>query len=1501
MTAYGNGYRIKPGLPSSMKGRMSFAVVAVIILVMACYTGIYLSSINRRNADIIKSGADLKKLELAGNALGAELESGALGIASACVYKATQLESNASLIDGYFSKEMSRYLKAHFPFNSDDIKIDVTGYSIGIYPRHQKTMDVVESGRGPKSSGISKTCSEKTHPNTIVSGEYLETSVISGYSLSGYFNATLTSITSAAIYNTTIAVERVLATDYPFIKDKMETLKAGASGPSKDIGRLIKYILTTIAQFRVLQGYGSGKIDGLSAKWPDHKTSEIIKPSDVELAVNIAVILMVVKLYRTYDIGALRSFDKNHQLSGGNAAASPIEKIISRWVTNGTVDAADIVALYLGYDKEKLAIDQIIAQGLNVMADQFILKYMDYLGVTEFADGVFRGAQSFAQRIDDGLRTVHDYFNSLLYGDVDKDYHDWLHNSLEKSSPDGLDIENGDFLTNVCRIDIQTDCGQIAILKNQHHKHNLDDDSDLEDVYWEMKFFYKVKINADDYEIVFEKNNAFRDFSKESVIGALWEEYKNIYKDRNKDIYDSISSCIKSIIKHISTCVVAEVFKNDGKYQNIGEINPNDENNLIHDLMKKTDNAVEQIQKYYSGDDGKQKIKELIGKISNIERTSELASLRDFIIKNIDTIAGKDERIEKALEKLKTYIMDNDKYEFKETARQVTKECSAGDHDKNVVQPSFSELVALAEKDINWNVRLTPFVEHAYIESCKIDFNKMNKSLDSAMNAETDDKIIGFFISPVTDLIDGLGLIPMACSFIKRVTSEILSGYEITNTLILETVRMGSAFEFGDGNRTEADTFGHIGEFYKVDQKPDYLSASTLSRDIGGLQVVMNNPTGTHYTNLTDVNYRPFETTWHISIKGKVNLKISSSNLHFMVNGVYKPTTCSDNITIDVNVPITVYSGWGLDGIDYTPSATLYQDIMNFLNSIWNQISGFIGELIDGIMKVINFFADIINTLIRFAAEIVKFISDIVQFIVGVMQSALSSILSAIIDILIGFAPNNSRMELAICGFTLGVSKQIPDRCHLPKSIKDALAVSFGYSSGWCDFSFDVIFLKFDGKADVILDTVLTIGNTQINMLIDPLMLVLPRIVDVRGTSANGWRLDFFMPDVSEEYIQDNFAVSCGVVDIGLEVKFRNPSPPSDRVYINEFDSNPRSGNPWFEIYNPNKILIRDWSVSLVSSGEEIKLSTLTPRTDAGGAYIVYELEGRVMESGIEYNPRDITKLRVGDGIVLRKPDGSIADSTPIMRDSAKNSSSWQRRYDCSNAWVFREHTPCTTNGRIDTKIKETFKAIVNNCMQTAVSEWLGDISDPEGIPRLVKRFIRGVVDNITSEIENVVMSATFYIDVKPSGAVGFRLGFMIDEGKNVAAVLRWIAAVIETYLSNLGNPGQSGGLPSLPRTCMEKMYIVFLVFFDVGVPKYLKKDDGAGTGAGSPRMAAGVFLNVPTLGRIIGMNLGKMHIFFGVCYFGVESSSVSKLLGKTAQNGWKVDIWILKAEIYQI
>ncbi len=370
------------GIRSSSAGSTVFAYVSVLILVSASFSLVYLSKLN-----IEESQRQLQRPRMEGMVktlyeTHQELESIVFFKGLRAVEIATKDYRNKSRINEVFSRDIQDYFEREFPKETEGGLVRVENHSLEVVLLCMSTRDFMPSvnktlisypGVAAPSAGI----------DLNFTYDYNETSVYPYYAVVGYVNYTIEN--GGASIDRVFSCNRYMKSLYAFLESRFSRFQGDMHGTSSEIARIIRYILTNLAQYRVMQGMGFGQ----------NNYTEILTARDVELATNLALILEEARFLRAVDPAMLSSFQENsyqdfdqprellYSQPNGNVPAGErtIEKLLNRYATTGCIDPADIFALYTCLDAEPLNISAVVAQPIYVLMDQMVLKYLDYLSI----------------------------------------------------------------------------------------------------------------------------------------------------------------------------------------------------------------------------------------------------------------------------------------------------------------------------------------------------------------------------------------------------------------------------------------------------------------------------------------------------------------------------------------------------------------------------------------------------------------------------------------------------------------------------------------------------------------------------------------------------------------------------------------------------------------------------------------------------------------------------------------------------------------------------------------------------------------------------------------------------------------------------------------------------------------------------------------------------------------------------------------------------------------
>ena len=412
-------------------------------------------------------------------------------------------------------------------------------------------------------------------------------------------------------------------------------------------------------------------------------------------------------------------------------------------------------------------------------------------------------------------------------------------------------------------------------------------------------------------------------------------------------------------------------------------------------------------------------------------------------------------------------------------------------------------------------------VQTAYDEVKKEELERFEDGIDS-ITRETEKGILGIIVDTVADLGHASGLIPAACAMVSTVAMELMNSTKTRNINYFLPLSMGVPFSFwsGDVEKGKAQKNGAIhNESIEVDIKPNYLKYE--EDGTGDIMITKSEPWGVHYTSLAEFHTRPFETTWNISVEGEFTLITKSEQKNLEFDGQHLAVGKNDTIEIDLSVPITVYSGWNLEGIDYECSDTLLGDIIKFLSFIWEGIKEVVGWLIDGLMKALTVLVNIIHAIVNFASKIIKVIVDIFTWVIEKIQKFIQDCVDILAKVIMGVSYIlGDQFNCTVFGIVLNVTTKFDNGDIPAEGWKWKTRISARVSTDSFGFGFDLNVVQKNGTDDydILITSGLKIGGFILEVAVDPLMAVWPRFIEGHGIYLNetgkGWGIDFTSPEI---------------------------------------------------------------------------------------------------------------------------------------------------------------------------------------------------------------------------------------------------------------------------------------------------------------------------------------------------------------------------------------------------
>ena len=295
----------------SRRGNMPFAMIAVTLLILAGMYGIVVSGIERTQDNMRNMQDEMNSVGDAVNAAKGTMERGIGDI----ILSMGRDASTGSLEERYgtFDSRLEEWISFQFPMRASGAVITVTEHDIelGVGTLRVASDDVYGM------DGVRPSC----------------------FRADGNVIMTITTSSGSTVKEVSITADGMSA--LPLLLESASLFEASITGPWSLVTELMSYQLTSLAQYRVMQGYGS------ASEYGEKGTNAIITKEDVDLAYRIALSVAETTYLRTGDL-----------------------------VNHDSVDVAELIAFRDGFIEMDLG--AVLAQTLAGIADDLVISWLDY-------------------------------------------------------------------------------------------------------------------------------------------------------------------------------------------------------------------------------------------------------------------------------------------------------------------------------------------------------------------------------------------------------------------------------------------------------------------------------------------------------------------------------------------------------------------------------------------------------------------------------------------------------------------------------------------------------------------------------------------------------------------------------------------------------------------------------------------------------------------------------------------------------------------------------------------------------------------------------------------------------------------------------------------------------------------------------------------------------------------------------------------------------------------
>ncbi len=1379
---------------------------------------------------------------------------------------------NESLISEEYSRMVEAYILDSFPRDRSAFRIDVHNWSGSLFFAEKRTLDLLSADDGKSAEvtidGQSMEYEALPAPSDDSIGEQ---TVNPYYIVIGNFSVSVQA--DDCVLARDECFEKPLLSALPFLESKLRAFEMASSGEYSDIGKMVMYMLTTLSQYRVLDGFGV-------PLYSNGSTSDmILTEEDVYRAVTVALLLEQARLFR--------SIDGSFAAEVVDACGGSMLGLLALMSCSGcSLDPAELFLWFLGLRELQLDPTIVMAQAIAGIADMLVVKYMDYLGFL----GLFEVADEVLESISDSVDSVMEF----LTGEDDSAdaVCSWMERSLEIIG----------YSPRLYTETFSSDCDFFVPVPE--------------------RVYYVEDVSGNLYPVWVGGILADADVPEYNLLESdMWREFYPVFKECQGEVKDILYDCVQRLAFDLASASSMDLSS--------CSVDPKDGMDVFS------------LMAAHAGDVTVCTDPEAVMIAAS---TLPLYSTQfkivdrfiDFIGDHESSIFPEDLRTE-MYSNIASVVLDSARYAY------------IPDLGVSVRQ----QLEEIVEHDVmyddEWGVSASASWDYDSICSLYIECfeSAFNRSIEQA-----DDEFVGPLVDSFASMLAyGAGGFPGIADLLEMqiecMANATLAQSRISSYKRSVYVDMATPFEFWDGEREAADEISSIlneslslvvqGGLPPLTQVPydpsiGYSSIEQLF-PTDDILVQVKRPwdydrteqdyPNTHMTSLSNASATPYSTQWLVSAKGLVEVELSSESCS-LLSLICGEESSRVQILVDICVPVVVQSSWPLDGVDYNPTNTALTDAINaarkFYEILWSKVEPLVGWIKDGMERLFTFFQDAFETLAGYATRVLALVAKAAQSMVELLQeyiqkfadSALAKAVKLFIDLV-----GTVELRITMYGFTIIVRTNLPDLLYKKSQDLVRIIVCTDRFGPGISFGFRIARLS-DGRFDVVVNGTLSLKHATVEVVIDPLMIILRRFVEVH-CKAETWALDLVIPEAEPYEIAEVSTSSLpGVglllsnipipvlgmsasIEAGLRLKYSPPFPTD--VVVNEFEANPQgddSGREWVELYNPlaEPRCVDGWAIE-TSHGMSTELS-ISGTIPANGL-TVYTFPATSIDNGYSGDP-----FNDGDSIILRDSAGKIVDVTPTLSDSANDARTHQRTWDGGPRWQLRDGTKGDSNGASvllstsDFIAKALFKAFKDAFDETKLSEVSASL---DFITLLGKRILNHFIENLLSIVKEVIHEVIIYIEVtlndaSGSAGFGFRTSFVVT-GDAIVDVLRWLIHTFATFVVNLGRASNPIAYPQFPSSFFSGLYIRFEMLFEIGTPKMLNVLGVASALENKLTMVVSIAPNIPALGKLVGKSWGNWAVEFGVYLEGVPREYVSGFLVKDTGN--LVDLWLVKGRAYGV
>jgi len=1379
-----------PKRPRDRRGAMPFALVAVLVLVLSSLAVVVMFSYEDESRLHNLTQASLEEMRDLGGAEAEEIRKLAYSAGIEAIRAQRDLDEDG--LKALFIQAFNASLEERYPNHSGRYSLVVISSNVSISFLKAALYDAYVS----------------------YNGEAPETSATSGpayFAVSGLVMLNISSDRGFIKWGCDMGQE--IYVPLPLLLDRLERLQASAA-PYGDLQSMVSYMLSALAQDRVLAGYGMTASKGLKS------TEAILTQQDVLNAVNTAVVLEQLRILRASGDG----LDAQGAIS--SAIAASLED----------VDPADL--FLRAYGETTFDLGVIAEQAILAVLDRVLFATLEYMGI----DGLINLGEDVLEALIGGARDVWD----MITGG------NWKEDEVKDRVREAM---NGQGL------------GSHLTLPGF-------------DGYFSDEAIVVVLTSADGtgHNVTLAGGQQFSVSGMDPLASSKWADFYSDYISSTYAVYQKAKSAAQSAAAALASKSVLGTATI--------RLDPSDGYGFLDDVEEMLSRAFLENRDWLQG------FRENVVELAGTQDDLCIAAL-GFLEDNWRDLYDVEARIDSA-------------------ARLASASMAA-----SAVMPNGTDEAYMRAALESWlydemtSGALRDQIEAAIKEKVRSDsLYWYDLGLTAVQGRSSGGEMMDKILSGAADLTAS---IPGIETLFEMLMQRMIDDMEQAAKLYGRTITVPGAGEgFTLISRDGAQRLEEIvvdSRAFVLSGDGPRLTVSIINPDDPGLDRNSDTYPNHHFTELTSTSLSSYMTQWTVSYSGLLPVTVSIAGGGFD-GAVLADVPVTADIQLNATFNVVACSAWGLKGVQYAPTSTLFEAFAGALQAAWRIIASGATALAQMAWKVISALGQLASGLISMEIEVIQKLCvgfmECVSSLNGIIQDGMGELAGIMAD-LAQTILGGTTINLTLLG--IHIKLDIAERTSTLNGAREVVSLLVESATAGAFSATMRILRKEDGSHIMLGELSAKSGGNEVHAALDPQGVVYDHFVEASATLL-GMRIDLKLPEIAhEQTIEARLSNVPGVAELLRSIPLPVPGLKAEldasvaviisltsqgAVIINEVEANPAgadSGNERIELYNPTAQAVDLTGWTLVTAHGKVRTETLGAVTIPSGGYYVHTFSAQALDNSGSAMP-------YGESVVLYDASGRKVDSAAWHEDTSNDARTWQRERDGSEQWVFREGTLGSTNGAALTEPIEGDEIVdrIAAAFLSAVTRLAGQPLDSRTLQSLFQMALSEVRSTALASVERYVSSAQVVLDVGAQDATGsahVRMSLIMSvDGDGLEALGSFVSQAVGRLVSDPLNPQAAAERAGpLADELLDHVKVSVRSSLLVSSPS-ITKAFGLGTSAETSGYAEiGVNIRAVTSGL---WNAGRLD--FGIALRASVTLPLIPAIGLTG--GDSVTMWLIRGSI---